>query len=255
MPFFPRRAKRTRTRKARKAKASRIPRTMRSGYTGTNKTYNYLFRPGSQFLSNYGVAAANAVQVSPTTLTGPLQLTNTFIKAATSLIPNYSDVGIALPFSMLDIGNYTVFSSIYDQYKLNWVKVKITYLSNAASINGVGITPEISYAVDNDSIVIPNTVNNVRGKQGSVSFSIGNNSTTSRTITIKPKLAVPVNSGATKVNVQTNGWVDCQTQASQYYGLIMWINNMYLPAPGSQNTAIQFDYTYSVSFRGAQNLF
>lgn len=242
----------------RKRKARKVSRSMRPGYKGINKSYNYNFTPGTQWISNYGVAAANAVNITPTTLSGPLNPAapgSTFVKVSQSSIPGYSDVGIAMPFSLLDVANYTVFSSVYDQYKLNWVKVKMTYLSNAASVNGAGLLPEVYYVVDNDDAVIPQSQNSVKAKQGSICFGIGDGNKTSRTITIKPKLAQLVNIGATKANIQTGGWVDCNTQTALYYGLKMWITNMYLPAPGTQNTAIQFDYTYNVSFRGAQNLF
>lgn len=87
---------------------------MTVGYKGLNKSYSYNFTPGTQFVSNQGVGAANAVNVSPTTLSGPIALGSPFVKVSASLIPGYSDVGVAMPFSLLDVANYTVFSSVYD---------------------------------------------------------------------------------------------------------------------------------------------
>jgi hypothetical protein len=108
---------------------------------------------------------------------------------------------------------------------------------------------------DNDNAKPPTALREVNGKQGRREFMIGKNN--SYTIVVKPKLASQVYDttlSSAYVQTEANQWVDSANPTADYYALKLWIQNCYLPAGATTNTAIRFDFDYNVCFRGAQNL-
>jgi len=118
--------------------------------------------------------------------------------------------------------------------------------------------PTIYVCSDEDSAAIPITENSVKGKAGSKVFNVGNGNRNVFSITLRPRPSTVVDlyTGANAAAlVGTNGWMDSVVPNVNYYGLTAYFQNLYAGNAGITTASIQFDFTYNISFKGAQNLF
>lgn len=240
----------------RKANRKKAPRNRFTGARGLLKNYSYVFKPSTQFLrSNTNVGE---IVVSPNI--APLGVGSSISSpvAAACGFNNYYDFGLGMRFALKDCANYTAFTGIYDQYKINSITVKVTYLTTQAQIGGTSILPTMYYVGDFDDITAPTSITDVESKQGSKALRVSN--TRNRlTLVIKPRTLVNVLSADTVANshvkVENAGWFDCNDPTVYHYAGKWWFSNVYLPAGANTNTALQWEYVFNISFRGAQNLF
>jgi len=246
----------------------------RPGYSGLNKTYNYTFESSPQWLVSTGTAASgtgpisNVLQITGvghflslanfSNAAGP-PVTNVVFPSATGFT-NIADFGAGIQFSLNQLQNISAFQSIYDQYKINSVKVTMTILGSQNPLTGLALNPSCYWVVDNDNSAVPAKATDVTGKQGRKLIRFLNKGKTSFSVTVKPKTAVgvydPTNTavGYNPAMQGKSGWIDCNESGVEMYGLKLWFQNFYLPGATS-SVGIQFDYKWNVSFRGAQNAY
>lgn len=217
-----------------------------------NKVYSYVFKPNPQFLvstKNLGeiVLEPNVLPMSGA-ISSPI--------AAVTGLANYYDMGFGLTFRLSDLTNSVNFRAIYDEYKILSVTAKATYLTTEANIQGLGLLPTMYYVMDNDNAVPPLSIHDVRGKQGSKELSV-TSARNSFNLRIVPKQMISIGTvaGVSQIRTANAGWCDCSDSTAQHFAGKVWISNMYLPAGSNTNTAIQWEFTYRVAFRGAQNLY
>lgn len=252
MPRPRRMRKRAPRRRGRKA---RVPRPF-TGARGLTKNYSYVFKPSTQWIRSN--TNSGEVIVSPNI--APLGTSSNIGSPTASAcgFNNYYDLGVGMRFSLKDCTNYLAFTGIYDQYRINSITVKVSYLSTQAQIGGVSILPSMHYVGDFDDASAPTDIHDVEGKQGSKVLRVSNTRNT-LSLKIQPHVAVNVVGGdevASSYNkVEKAGWIDCVDPTVYHYAGKWWFTNMYLPAGNSTNTALQWEYVFNVSFRGAQNLF
>lgn len=262
MAISPNKPKRNRRYAKRKAMKSRTKRKY-SGFTGSKgvlKEYSYVFKPGIQYVGNTPSTPGAYI---PRGANLPTIQYSTTVTSAT-LIPNLWDFGFSCVFvPKLDIANFQAFETIYDNYALDYITCKITYLANMAT-TGVNILPVLYYAVDQDDSNIPATQFAVRSRQGVKTHDFGVNQTCY--IRIKPKTATWSYSatGATATpayGVLSQGgryWQDCQSGANDntsYFGLKGWYSNVNLNSQDNGvNTMFKYEWTYRMRFKGAFSL-
>jgi len=175
----------------------------------------------------------------------------------------YYDFGVSVPFALTDLANYSAYTGLYDQYKINSVTLDLQFLSNSAQVNGFGVLPTIYAIVDEDDAVTPLLQSSVTGRQGHRVFKFGNGDRTSYKMSIRPRVAVinqatvnpalpPTSTGRQQ---SINQWVDCNSPTVQYYGIKLWFTDVLLLGNPAINTAFKWNWTYNVSFKGARNEF
>lgn len=236
-----RRARRVLRRKA-------LPRAM-------EKVYNYTFQPNDQWIASTANSTAGDVAIVP----NQPPLSNASISSpipAQSGFAFYYDMGVGMSFNLQQLSNFVRFCSIYDEYKINSIQVKLTYLTVDAPILGAGLLPTLNYVMDQDNAAAPLTLKDVQGKAGSRTLRISPTRNVLN-LNIKPytltSVATPTASFPAKV--QRAGWINTANTDIVHYAGKLWFQNMYLPVTTNSNTAIQFEYKFNVSFKGAKDLY
>lgn len=235
----------------RRMRKLRVPRN--TGIRGLTKTYSYLFKPDPQYLRSNTVAG-EIVQ----SLTQPLANASiSSINPSVLGLPNYYDFGVGLSFRVGDLMNINNFLAIYDEYKITNLKCRLTFLSGQAQIGGLSLLPTMNYVADQDNSIAPTSAHDVVGKQGSRALRVSNARNTF-SLSIKPMVNhyVAANTGSGQfAALKASPWLDCAHPDILHNAGKFWFQNIYLPAGSSTNTAIQWEFTFNVSFKGAQNLY
>lgn len=129
--------------------------------------------------------------------------------------------GIALQFRAFDLDNWASFAALFDQYKLERVKIHLlpTYTEiTDTAVTPVGNTPYIQYAPDYDDLVAPTSEAYLRQyntcKEVQVVKPIK--------ITIIPRVeTTAVSSSGIVASGNTRLWLDTSTSKIFHYGLKM----------------------------------
>lgn len=164
--------------------------------------------------------------------------------------------GYQFPVSMqfqlnkaVDSGDFT---ALYDRYKINAVRVKITPLQNVSTSGGTGILPQLAWSFDADDSQLAGNYDDVIRK------GYAKTRTLSRPVSIfiRPKVSQEIYSG----NIALPGysvvkplWLDCNSATVPHYGLKMWFRNAQLPANTSGALqCFRFETTYYLSLKDSQ---
>lgn len=253
--MVPRRTRKMRKPRRRVARRARRAVRRRALPRAMTKTYNYTFQPNDQWIRSTANSIAGDIAVSPNqpplssaSITSPVP--------AQSGFANFYDFGLGMSFKLQDIGSFNNFTRIYDEYKINSIQVKVTYLTQNADIQGLGLLPTMNYIADQDNAAAPVTLQDVQGKAGVRTLRVSNTRNV-MSLNIKPytltSVATPTASFPAKV--QRAAWMNTANTDIVHYAGKLWFQNVYLPVTSTTNTALQFEYKYNVSFKGAQNLF
>ena len=244
------------TRPRRRPRRLRRVRRARRGGTGArlrHKVYSYVFHPATQFIASTNIAGVPAVSGGSAPIT--IAQVGTPGLAPIGFTDTYS-FGVGTAFQLTDCANFAQFTQLYDQFKIMNVSCKVTYLQNQAVSGTANILPSLYSYIDIDNAVIPTEITQVEGRPGVKVTHFGNMAKTVTGINVgAPMLANTVN--ATSATFAFTGygsmrqWCDCANPTQAWYGLKMWVENMKLSATAGVNSALQFNWTYKVAFRGA----
>jgi len=236
MPF--RRA--YRKKRVQKKRGPRMYRKKRSPYR-LNKVYAYKRLAKSLVIQN-------SVTASTITTNDASQINLSTVQADTV----GSMFGASMQFRLGNIQTPGDFQSLYDQYKITGVSVKIVPLSDSATSQSSGFLPTLYWARDNDSAqTAPTTEASLRERQDLKSMRL----TGPKTIYIPyPKQLVDttVQGGVVLNSLNATGWIDCNDQNVMHNGLVMWFKNVDLRAQPNTTTAFRFECTYYIKFRNPQ---
>lgn len=256
MPARRRAPRRKRARKARGRKA-RLYSGMRGGAL---KTYTYNFKLLPQYLGSTGVGAVNIVQALGGTGQYPILAAGTTIPGVTNqsttnpLAGSQSiDVGLGCCHTLNDIANSAAFASMYDAYKINYVKVEFQYLNNTSPVTGLAVMPTVWTYWDQDDCIPPVVATNVTGKMGSKCFRP---TATKNHFSFKyrPNLrnmtqgAISAGSSAQAL-VAPATWINCTETTVPHYAMKAWISDFFTGTSGLVNNGFRINFTYNVSFR------
>lgn len=259
MPMYRKRRAMRKRRAGRRKPAIRRPKS--SGARLIHKTYTYKMTPNPTYITS-DTNASGVVLTSA--LSAPVigANINAPVPSKTGFAGFY-DFGVSVPFSLADLANYSSFTGLYDQYKINSVTLDLQFLSNSAQVNGFGLLPTVYAIVDEDDAVTPLLQSTVTGRQGHRIFKFGDGDRSSFKINIRPQIAV-INQATVNPALpptafgrqqSINAWVDCNSPTVQYFGLKLWFTDVLLLGNPAVNTAFKWNWTYNVSFKGARNEF
>lgn len=157
------------------------------------------------------------------------------------------DVPFSLTFRLDQLRTYGELTQVFDQYKINAVKIAIRSFANNDSALGFPM-PYIEYWSDADSN-IPPTVDQSREVMG-VKTKYFNSVGNVCYMYVKPKIAAEVtSSGGTASALVSRGWCDCADPGVLHYSIKGIIHNYSLPSVTAGNNNLLWDITQNVSFK------
>lgn len=157
--------------------------------------------------------------------------------------------GGAVQFSLNGVPSVTDFTSLYDQYKINGVKVEfIPDINNVqqSATPGGPIMGMLHTAIDYNSASTPSSLNQILQYPNLRSTRM----TRIHKRYFRPRVAMTVYDGAVANGYGTSArsqWLDCQYPDIPHYGLLVWLD-------ATSPTSIQFNMkvTYYLAFRQAR---
>jgi len=160
---------------------------------------------------------------------------------------------LALAFRLDDLPDYTEFTSLFDQYVILGVQVRITPRASNAVVSGgaSNLGPQVIYvAKDCSDIVLPADIQTLREYETVREFSVTTMTNRKWTIGHSPRVAIAGYSGAfSGYTSPTMTWIDLQSPSVQHYGLKLGV-----PAgqAGGSTTQYDMDFKYHIACRMAQ---
>lgn len=160
-----------------------------------------------------------------------------------------SQFGAGMAFRLANLESSSDFTSLYDQYKIKGVAIKIIPLSDSATANSSGFLPTLYWRTDNDDSAAPANESEMRQAQDVKTMRL----TGPRSIYIPyPKSAVDVNGTVSSYGAVANRWINCSETTVFHHGLKMWLKNVDLRAQPNTTTAFRIEVMYYLLFRGPQ---
>lgn len=138
----------------------------------------------------------------------------------------------AFTFNFQDITNYTELAAIYDQFRIDYITLKLTWspkVTNSANVNNPGQTifPILWYAKDYDDATAPAGLSLLKERGNLRSFRLNPNR--EHKINLKPAVlgAMYQSAVATAYSPKWNQKIDMTNSATPHYGIKMCAD--YLP--------------------------
>jgi len=173
------------------------------------------------------------------------QLTNGEIAATPT-----TNAAFAYNFQLANLDGYTNFTSLFDQYMLDAVRVSIVPNNNAINLQvntTVNLVP-LYCVVDYDDASVPTSIAQMREYDNCIICEPGE----SIIRTFSPRLAAAAYSGAftSFLNLGPQ-WIDAASPTVAHYGLKIFIPGVASGQTQLQTWDVQFEYYYSFrSLRG-----
>lgn len=153
--------------------------------------------------------------------------------------------GVGMSFKLSNVPNATDFTNLFDLYKINWVKLTLTF---AGGVNWVQDTyysnfpPQLLYCYDIDDVNPPASSitgwNEMQEVQASKMITVGHKGKSIYTFKIYPKTLTEIyNNGITTAyKSEKAGWVDCANDGVNYFGFKYILRVMKQVASGNTLT-------------------
>jgi len=169
----------------------------------------------------------------------------TFGTPAASVGPGYN-IPFAMRFSLSQIANYTELSAIFDQYRILGVKVFVSYQHNVSTASATSSLPSLQWFVDYDDNTPPTNASEVRQRMGVITKRYSADKVCFA-MSLRPR---PIFTAGTAI-VPYGTWYDTALPSEILYGLKGLLNNVNLPALGTDpySTSFKIDVQYVVQFR------
>lgn len=157
--------------------------------------------------------------------------------ADTSGVPSNYQVGAAMAFKVTDVPNYTDFTALFDQYRLDQVDIEISNLHNNADAGtAVTLMPSVTYCPDFDDGAVPSNSALLSQRQRTKQWTFRGNGQPLK-FSVRPRTAAFVYkpSGTTigyAVGTE-NTYVNVANNDVPYYGVKLWFSDMYISGTGS----------------------
>ena len=146
-------------------------------------------------------------------------------------------------FTLNSLPNYTEFTNLFDQYRINKVTVQAFPRQTMETDTTNPAVNIFHYAFDHTDVTAPSAESDVCN----MTITAASNRFKPFTMTLKPVAATTVYQGITAngyAPAKPSTWIDCKSYAVNHYGLkFAWFNN------NSINDIIDFYVTMWVEFR------
>lgn len=160
------------------------------------------------------------------------------------------DVPFSLKFRLDQLSGYSELTNLFDQYKINGIKVKMAQFYNTSSLTSVGL-PWLETFSDHDNS-IPEVLAQVRQRMYTKSTYF---SATKQAATLycKPRPSMAIYSNPTTgitpgASYRSAPWIDCSFPNVEHYSIKGIIHNMWLGNTGTNRFNI--DVEMNVSLKG-----
>jgi len=239
-----------------KKKGKRVPKMLR-GLTPF-KVYDYKFKRTPSYLL--------ASQTTPGLLTwqtaggeasawpgGTGSITGTGSATGFGGLYNF---GLGASFRLNDINSAPDWQNMYDAYRINKVVCEVEFMNNTATAGGLaGVLPTLYMVHDQDSAGVPPNLLTIQGQQGVKRHCVGDRNKVRFSISCRPRTANLMAAPTTTYSVNKPGmWLNCVSPGVNHFGFKFYIADLLVPGnTTSVETAIKFQFTYYISFRGPIN--
>lgn len=196
--------------------------------------------------------------ITNTNTLGISNLTGTVIamgtpSTSTAALPGFYDIPCSAAFRLGDILNSGDITSLFDKYRMKWVKINIYCTSTTAAVTSLAQLPSMIYSIDEDDQSVP-TVAALREKMGSKQrmFYPG------KPISIfmrfpKVQRQLDTDSLISSGNeVARAPWINCSYSTVPHFGLKFALLDVNLNTTSTSYTKFKFDITYCVEAKDAQ---
>lgn len=161
------------------------------------------------------------------------------------LVVPVADVGYGISFSLSDVPNYTEFTALFDQFRMDWVEYTFIKKSEGP------LQPIIYLAQDHDSDHPPSYAEMME-RQSTQVLTFGSDRTMLkyrfRPNPLRQVFASALGNGYERAPNGT--WLDCSYASSKHYGLKYWIQNY--NSTTNPGCSIQVSIRYGLTFKEAQ---
>lgn len=195
-----------------------------------NFTRRYSRAIGNDVAQPWTRPVRDATEVTMTLYANPAAL-----MASSTTVPVYA----ASDFSLSSLPTVSALTSVFDQYRINFIEVLIVpnMTETTVASQGPGI---LASAVDLDDANAPSNYSDVSNHEGSLQSS----GTMNHYHRWEPQYAVATYSGAFTSYSTARGWIDCGSPGVKHFGLKAYITT------ASAVTTFSLLARYNVSFRG-----
>jgi len=223
------------------------------------KSYDYKFklRPNYLLASQTTPGAMNWAVAGGAAGTAPFNAPSVSTTGSATGFANLFDLGLGAAFRLNDISSVSDWQNMYDAYRINKVVCEVEFLQNVASGGATwgSILPTLYMVQDQDSAGFPPNLLTIQGQQGVKRYCVGDRNKVRFTMSIAPR-AAPLQAGPATNNYavgKPGQWLNCASPGINHFGIKYYITDLNMPGTGSVETAIKFQFTYYVSFRGPLN--
>lgn len=198
------------------------------------------------FVTNTVAVGVPGIQGGPTL---PALILGT---TAASTGPGYN-IPFAMQFALSQVQNATEISAVFDQYRINWVKVFITFQHNVSTASGSSTMPTLFWVPDfDDAVAVGAGALREHAALDLREFTADNRT---HVMKIEPRFhggIYDASAGAGTWGSIERGWVDVAAQNTAHYGIKGYLANVELPATGvgPYTTSFRIDVQINLSFRG-----
>lgn len=161
------------------------------------------------------------------------------------------DIPFSMAFRLDQLVSYPELTSLFDNYRINSVRVDLKAFYNSSSVTSIGL-PWVEFYTDHDDATPPSATV-IREIMGTKSrYFSGDKIMTSIYCKPRPNTMVTDAAGtATPAAIMTRQWLDCADPDVPHYGIKGVLHNVYLGGTAGQNQ-FQFDVKVNASFKGVQ---
>jgi len=181
--------------------------------------------------------------------------------AVTTTTTNVSEP-LTYSFSLTDVLNYSEFTTLFDQYKINMVEFKIQMISNPYAVydinknntssgNSQNFFPKFWYIRDYDGNAAADTLSEIKERVGVKFFVMKPNR--EYTIRIKPKVLVQTYKTLTTTGYAPKAlWIDCISNNVPHYGLNAVIDCLGVNPADATGFQFRIEYKFHLAFKGVR---
>lgn len=166
------------------------------------------------------------------------------------------NLGLGTSFRLEDITSVADWQNMYDAYRINKIVCEVEFIQNvAAGASGQGsVLPTLYMVYDQDSAGNPPNLLTIQGQQGVKRFCVGDKGKVRFGMSIRPRSQQLLAAPSTSYGVNRPGmWLNCASSAINHFGLKFYITDLLAAGTNVAETAVKFQFTYYMSFRGPLN--
>lgn len=151
--------------------------------------------------------------------------------------------------------NVTEFTSLFDQYKIKRVKVRMIWSNNvsngtasAGTLTG-NANPIVQVATDLDDGVPPNVNTQLMEREDTKFIAFDTNGPKSYSVSPKYAMAASVGGTTASLGAQGSNWVNCSSDTVQWFGTKLWMESQSSAGTQLQTGYLWLYFTYEYEFR------